>query len=689
MFRKMIGRYKSCLTAAIGFCAVGLAGWAVSLPADDWKIAGPFGGTATAIALDPQNPKFLLAGGRNSLLFASEDAGASWNRLNLPKRNFGEVTSILVDPADSKHYLAGMIGANGAGIFESHDQGKSWTAVNDVQDVGVRALAASPSKPSRFVAGTLRGVMLSDDSGKSWTRISDPQNLEMQGITAVAIDPKEPNIIYAGTAHLPWRTLDGGKSWESIHNGMIDDSDVFSIYIDPANPTNVFASACSGIYASTSRGDVWRKLLGIPNTSRRTHVVRQDLAQPGTIFAGTTLGLFKSGNGGTTWKLVNGSQVNAVAFDPSQPNSMYLALEYDGIARSDDHGGTIRPINNGFVDRNVSAVTLSGKKLFAVDGQLGETSGVFVSADRGESWSALDSRGLRGVHLHAITGVPSEERILLAATSRQMYKSIDTGVTWKPLPVRLIVGPPPETSKNATKAEPVPTKTTRTQRGTQRPRARSSRPVKPKIISKEVSPSQISALYSVKNGTKDVLFAATDLGLLRSGDVGEHWVLANLTGSTAVYALFLAPAADGRLIARAGGGLYESKDFGDHWNQIFFPLAMSEINDVAIPSEPHAPLLIATRVGLYSSPDNGATWYPNSGKLPGSTVNSVTYSPTEASVAYAVQYGQLYESKDCGSSWSAVPTALPALHIRQLWMPAQNSDRLYGITNDLGIVFRK
>jgi photosystem II stability/assembly factor-like uncharacterized protein len=110
---------------------------------------------------------------------------------------------------------------------------------------------------------------------------------------------------------------------------------------------------------------------------------------------------------------------------------------------------------------------------------------------------------------------------------------------------------------------------------------------------------------------------------------------------------------------------------------------------VAIPSEPNAPLLIATRLGLYSSSDNGATWYPNSGKLPGSTVNSVTYSPTEASVAYAVQYGQLYESKDCGSSWSAVPTALPALHIRQLWMPAQNSDRLYGITNDLGIVFRK
>jgi photosystem II stability/assembly factor-like uncharacterized protein len=694
MSHKMIGRYRLRLPVAIGWCTIALAGWAVSLPADDWKIAGPFGGTAISIALDPQKPNVVLAGARNSLLFASEDSGASWNELNFPKRNFGEVTSILVDPADSQHYLAGMIAAEGAGIFETHDAGKSWEAVKDVQDVGVRALAVSASKPSRFVAGTLRGVMLSDDSGKSWTRISDPQNLEMQGITAVAVDPKEPNIIYAGTGHLPWRTLDGGKTWDSIHTGMIDDSDVFSIYIDPSNPTSVFASACSGVYSTASRGDVWRKLLGIPNTSRRTHVVRFESsccgnsAQMGTIFAGTTLGLFKSINGGSNWKLMNGSQVNAIALDPSHPKSMYLAMEYEGIGKTDDDGETIRPINNGFVDRDISAVTVSGKKLFAVETQQGETSGIFVSSDRGESWFPMSSRGLAGVHLNALTGVRGEDRILVAASPHQMYKSIDAGATWKPLPVRLIVAPPADTSQTSSKPA-TPQVLRRTQGTKARPRSKSSRPTKPKIISKEVSPSDITALYSVKSGTNDLLFAATGLGLLRSADMGEHWTLADLTGSTAAYALFLAPVPDGRLIARAGGGLYESKDFGDRWNQIFFPLPTTEVNDVAIPPDGSAPLLVATRTGLYSSRDNGATWYPNSGKLPASTVNSVTYSPAEAGVVYAVQYGQLYESKDCGSSWSPVPTALHALHIRQLWIPAENSDRLYGITNDLGILFRK
>ena len=73
-------------------------------------------------------------------------------------------------------------------------------------------------------------------------------------------------MIYAGTSHLPWKTSDNGKTWESIHSGMIDDSDVFSIYIDPRSPKQVFASACSGIYQSPNGGEMWRKMMGIPNT---------------------------------------------------------------------------------------------------------------------------------------------------------------------------------------------------------------------------------------------------------------------------------------------------------------------------------------------------------------------------------------------------------------------------------------
>ncbi len=665
--------------------AVAVAVWAAAAPENDWKIAGPFGGTAITVTVDPKNPNVVLAGAMNSLLFQSEDSGASWNLLNLPKRNLSEVTTILIDPADSNHYLAGMISAEGGGLFESHDGGKVWSSVKDVRDFGVRALTASASKPSRFIAGTLRGVMLSDDSGKTWTRISDPQNLEMQGITAVAVDTKDPNIIYAGTTHLPWKTMDGGKTWESIHTGMIDDSDVFSIYVDPGTPNDILASACSGIYSSTDRGDLWRKLLGIPNTSRRTHVVREDPASPNTIFAGTTMGLFKSVNHGTTWKTLTNTQVNAMTFDPSHPQNMYLALEYEGVGKSDNGGEQINLIDNGFVDRVISTATVSGKKLVAVETQEGETSGIFTSDNRGESWSQLrTTRGLGGVHLKAIVGLPSEDHTLLAASPHQMYKSIDAGVTWKPLPVRLIVNPPAETEKPKAPEKPVHAAS---QRSRQVVRTRASRPVKPKEVIREIFPSEMSGLYAIKSGTKDVIFAATDLGLLKSSDLGERWTLAEIAGSSAVTALYSAPNSDGYLIARAAAGLYVSKDFGDHWVTLTFPLPSSDVNDVAIPAEQGAPLLVATRVGLYSSADGGAKWFANLGGIPASTVNSVIYTGAERS-AYAVEYGRLYETKNGGDSWSELSTAVPSLRIRQLWMPANGSKRLYGITSDLGIIFR-
>ena len=685
MSRKMIQAVLRPLAAGAAVGTLALAGWAVSTPVNDWTIAGPFGGTARSIALDPKRPEVVLAGGMNSLVFRSKDAGANWDLLDFPKRNLSEVTSLLVDPSDSNHYWAGMISAESGGLFESHDEGRTWESVKALSKFGVRALTAAPSDPTEILAGTLQGVWMSENSGKSWKRISDPENLEMQGITVVAVDSKDPKTIYAGTSHLPWKTTDGGKTWDSIHTGMIDDSDVFSIFVDPANPSDILASACSGIYASSTRGDQWKKLLGIPNTSRRTHVIREDPSSENVIYAGTTTGLYKSPNHGTTWKTLSDTQANYMVFDPSHPGRVYLALEYEGIGKSDNGGETIQLVNHGFVDRAISSVTRAGDKLVAIETQEGETSGIFSSADRGESWSRLqDVHGLAGVHLKAITGLPSQSGTLLGATPRRIFKSTDSGNLWKQLPVRVVETPPPptETSKTAPAHTAVRRGTAKTSA-----RARVTRPVKPAVKIREVSLSEISALYSMKSGAQDVVFAATDLGLLKSTDAGERWTLAKLTGSPAVTALYAAGDASGYLIARAAGGLFVSKDCGEHWDELKFPLAASEVNEIAIPTGQNGTLLAATRVGLYSSTDGGATWYANNGGIPASTVTSVLFGNQEG-VAYAVGYGRLYQTTNAGAAWKEVPTALSSLRIRQLWMPDVASGRLYGITADLGIIFR-
>ncbi len=670
----MVHRIFIPFTVVTGLVAMAAGALSIAIPPTDWKISGPFGGTAITVAVDPESPKTVLAGARSSLLFASQDFGGTWEPLDLPKRNLGEVTSIIVDPGDSTHYMVGMLDAFGGGLFDSHDAGKSWTVAPDIKDFGVRALAASLSNPAEFVAGTLRGVMMSADSGKSWTRISDPNNQEMQGITSLAIDPKDGNIIYAGTSHLPWKTIDAGKTWESIHSGMIDDSDVFSIYVDPAQPEDVFASACSGIYASLNRGDSWKKLAGIPNTSRRTHVIRRDRTQPEVIYAGTTTGLFKSSNGGLIWKTVNGAQVNSIAFDPAQPTTMYMAMEYEGLGKSENGGENILPIVSGFVDRQISSITKTGNRFVAIESQVGESTGIFTSADRGESWAQVrNPKGLAGVHLRYITGSPAQEKFLLAGTGHQLFQSSDEGNLWKPYTMRVIVPPV------ATPAPVRPTKTTRT--GAKRA------PVKPRTLLRTVTPATIDGLYAIQQGPKGQLYIASNLGLFRSGDLGQQWTQLEMNGATEVSALYASANSDGRLIAKTPLGLYMSKDCGDHWDKLSFPLPASDVNDVAIPADANARLLAATRVGLYSSADNGSDWFSDAHGIQGSTVNSVVYRAA-TQTAFAVGYGKLFQSADGGNNWTPLPSSLTSPEIRQLWVPDDTSERLYGITSGLGILFR-
>jgi photosystem II stability/assembly factor-like uncharacterized protein len=360
---------------------------------------------------------------------------------------------------------------------------------------------------------------------------------------------------------------------------------------------------------------------------------------------------------------------------------MFLALEYDGIGKSENGGDSIQLVNHGFVDRSISALTRSGDKLFALETQEGETSGIFSSTDRGESWIRLQAvKGLAGVHLKTLSGLPSNANILVAASPHQMFKSVDSGNSWKPLPVRVIEPPPPAISKPK---PPAAVKSTHhTTAGT-----RTTRPVKSVPKFRQVYPSEVNALYSLKSGTEDLMFVATDLGLLKSTDAGEHWMIASIPGSPAVAALYTSPDGTGPFIVRAAGGLYSSKDCGTHWDPLSLPVPPSDVIEVAIASNNGAGLLAATRVGLYSSPDSGSTWFASSKGIPASTISSVLFSNQEG-VAYAVEYGRLYQTVNNGEGWREVPTALPSLRIRRLWLPDLASGRLYGITGDLGILFR-
>ena len=559
------------LAAALFFCYV--------LPAPAvWEIAGPYGGTATSLAIDPRQPRVLLAGARGPNVFKSEDGGRHWRPLNLPVRFGGAVTALVIDPLDSRHYLAGThdTGSPFAGLYESRDAGVTWHDIPDLRGVPIWALAVHPNQQRRMAAATRRGVWLSDDSGATWRRITHADHVELSSVTAVAFDPRRTETLYAGTTHLPWKTTDGGRTWNSIHTGLIDDSDVFSIFIHPERPDLVFASACCGIYRSADAGANWKKFAGIPGTLRRTHVILQDPAEAKVLYAGTTLGLLRSTDAGATWKQLNNYSTNAIVIDPSDTRRLYFATDSYGVLLSEDRGETLEPRIYGFAQSRVTDLTQAGDRIYVAAQLDPGRGGIYESSTPGAAWKlAADSTATLGVSVQSLAGHPARKGLLYAAGASTMLKSVDGGKTWISLAIP---------ARNA-----------------------------PQI-------HDLHLLMMPKDHA--VVLAATSAGLWRSVDGGVTWAESALGRYRGVGVYAIVGTSSGRVLAaRSPAGIFISADYGIHWLALDAPFDSTRIFDVALTEDPGDPIFCATSAGLYRF--YSGQWTPVAGPLVGATVSAV------------------------------------------------------------------
>lgn len=618
-----------------------------------WRLAGPYGGSARAIAIDAQNGNTLLAGARDSLLFRSDDAGASWRLLPFAPGTPGTIDALLIDPNSSGHFYAGLdAGDSGdSGVYESRDGGEHWQALAGIRGSRIESLAFAPSDPRVLAAGTSKGVYISSDGGAGWQRISAENNPEMRDITALAFDPVNSSTIYAGTPHLPWKTLDSGAHWQPIATGLIDDSDIFSIRVDPKRPELVFASACSGIYRSENGGELWTKLRGIPGTHRRTHVIAQDPRDAETIFAGTTLGLFKSPDGGRSWLHLSTEQVNWMVFDPQDARTLYLASEFAGILKSRDSGQTFAAMNRGFANHSLTQITGSGTQLYASSIYEGRHGGVFRSVDGGLDWTlCADEEALAGRNLTSLVAVPSRKDaatrpdLLFAASADDVLKSVDGGKTWSRLAIQ--------------------------------PKASAGHP--PQHFGR----IRIQSLQVVQLD-KLVLFAGTQSGLFRSSDAGSSWERLNTAGiaGVPVLAIYAPPRGDSRLAVRTAGGLFLSEDGGRTWRLAALPGSDYYLYDLALPMDRDQPILAATSRGLLESVDSGANWKLITAGVPAGTINSVRFNPARSGEAYLIQYGKVYQSLDGGASWQLFPSeGLENASVHTLWLSADIPGRMVALS---------
>jgi photosystem II stability/assembly factor-like uncharacterized protein len=597
-----------------------------------WTSLGPEGGDARAFAYDPKNPDRIYMGTMAGKLFLSTDGGANWTRLaHLGTEDNLVLDNIAIDPNNTKiiYVAAWGIGNVGGDFFRSKDGGKSWETIDALHGKSLRAIALANTDPKTIVIGALDGVYRSTDGGNSWKQITPEHHNEMKNFESVAIDPKNPDIIYAGTWHLPWKTTDGGASWKIIKNGVIDDSDVFSIIIDQNNPSTVYISACSGIYKSENAGDLFHKVQGMPFSARRTHVLMMDPTNSQVVYAGTTEGLWKTLDAGKTFKLMTSPTVvvNDISLDPRNTSRLLLATDRGGVLESENAAQSFYPSNRGFSHRQVASLAIDSNDSSTIyagvinDKELG---GVFVSRDAGLHWSQMNT-GLGGRDVFVLRQTPDGS--LLAGTNRGVFSSGKDGSGWHPLNVMI---------KETTITRRVPQVTAQGQKTVTM------------VSSTKVEKSEFaSRVNDLAFAGASTWYAAAANGLFTSTNHGQSWK----GGSVAGQAEFVAVRTQQNMVAAATHtGVVVSIDNGTHWYAAKVPDFITGIHDLAIDDE--GTLWIATRMGAYRSTDSGDNWEHVLNGLPSTNVDSVAWD-TEGRrlLVSSTATTAVYESSDGGRRW--------------------------------------
>ena len=679
------------LAAAHAFAAAepdNETGTAVSAKFDDWSVVGPGGGDVRVVTIDPRDKDRLYISTLDGQIYTSGDAGKTWRLVVNLNQPLLILDNLMVDSRDSKIiYASGHRHKDPGGFFRSTDGGVTWKEARELKNEAIQAMTQSEYDPNVLFVGTTTGAWRSNNSGGSWERLSS--TTVPIDIDSMAVDPRNTSTIYAGTWWRAYKSTDSGKNWRLIKDGMIDDSDVFAIDIDPRNPEHIIASACSGIYESRNAGERWAKIQGIPSQSRRTRDIKQHPTKPEYIYAGTTEGFWMSANGGKSWSMTTqrNLEVNSIAVHPDAPNRVFIGTNNNGVMVSNDGGRSFAPTNGNFTSRFtylISPDRQQSNRIYAATHNTATGGGsFFVSSDGGRSWSASSSFEVNRAVPFSFLQDRANPNLMYLGTNVGVYRSVDRGASWAPLP----------------SAKPVvrtPARRPAARRPVRRTVAVSPTAESSAAFSKPVMglSGNVKALIFTEDGRNGIL-AGTDKGLFRSYDISKGWNRISLGAGVNdnIFAIHISPTRPDTIwVGTATSGVLVSHDSGKTWSKAGGAVDSVPVSSIA--SDPKRPdyIYVGSSQTFYLSRNGGQTWRQRGGNLSLGNFKSILINPDntdEILISSALETdGGLFISTDAGEKWKRVDTKDMRLPSRRIWAMAfdpHDTNRIFAGTHSAGV----